>query len=41
MLDVLTPQIQREYLDAITIPNWKAMLAAGKALAQETAKLAA
>ena len=41
MIEVLTPQMQREYLDATTIPNWKAMLAAGKELAGETAKLAA
>lgn len=26
MLEVLTPEMQREYLDTITIPNWKAML---------------
>jgi len=28
MIEVLTPQMQEEYLDAVTIPNWKAMLAA-------------
>ena len=28
MIEVLTPEMQREYLDAVTIPNWKAMLAA-------------
>ena len=41
MNEVLTSEMQREYLNAITNPNWKAMLAAGKSLAQETAKLAA
>jgi hypothetical protein len=41
MIEVLTPEMQQEYLDAITIPNWKAMLAAGRQLAAETAKLAA
>lgn len=28
MIEVLTPDMQREYLDAITIPSWKAMIAA-------------
>jgi hypothetical protein len=28
MIEVLTPEMQREYLDAITIPNWKAMISA-------------
>ena len=28
MVEVLTPEMQREYLDAVTIPNWRAMLAA-------------
>ena len=41
MIEVLTPEMQQEYLDAITIPNWKAMLAAGKRLAPEMGKLAA
>jgi hypothetical protein len=36
MIEVLTAEMQREYLDAITIPNWKAMLAAGKKLAEPT-----
>jgi hypothetical protein len=27
MIEVLTPEMQEEYLDAVTIPNWKAMLA--------------
>ena len=26
MVEVLTPQMQREYLDTVTIPNWKQML---------------
>ena len=41
MIEVLTPEMQREYLDAITIPNWKAMLAAGKPLASDVIRLAA
>ena len=41
MLEVLTPEMQREYLDAITIPNWKAMLAAGKKLDEPAVPLAA
>ena len=41
MIEVLTPQMQREYLDAITIPNWKAMLAAGRHAAPEMARQAA
>jgi hypothetical protein len=28
MLEVLTPEMQREYLDTVTIDNWRAMLAA-------------
>ena len=28
MIEVLTDEMQREYVDAITIPNWMAMLAA-------------
>lgn len=39
MIEVLTPQMQREYLNAVTIPNWKAMLAARAGAAPE--KLAA
>lgn len=27
MIEVLTPEMQQEYLDAFTIPNWKAFLA--------------
>lgn len=41
MIEVLTQEMQREYLDAITIPNWKAMLAAGRQLAGEVTKQAA
>jgi hypothetical protein len=41
MIEVLTPEMQQEYLDAITIPNWKAMLAAGEQLAGQVGKLAA
>lgn len=29
MIEVLTPAMQREYLDCVTIAGWKAMLAAG------------
>lgn len=29
MVEVLTPEMQREYLDIITIENWNRMLAAG------------
>lgn len=29
MIEVLTPAMQAQYLDAVTIPNWRAMLAAG------------
>jgi hypothetical protein len=29
MIEVLTPEMQREYLDCMTIDNWRAMLAAG------------
>ena len=29
MVEVLTPEMQREYLDCITIDNWNRMLAAG------------
>ena len=29
MLELLTPQFQQEYLDAVTLPNWEKMLAAG------------
>jgi len=29
MIEVLTPAMQAQYLDAVTIPNWQAMLAAG------------
>lgn len=29
MVEILTDDMQREYLEAVTIPNWKAMLAAG------------
>ena len=28
MIEVLTPQMQREYLDCMTIDNWRRMLAA-------------
>lgn len=41
MIEVLTPEMQQEYVDAITIPNWKAMLAADKKPAQDTGRLAA
>ena len=30
IIEVLTPQMQAEYLSAVTIPNWKQMLAAGR-----------
>jgi hypothetical protein len=30
MMEVLTPEMQAEYLASVTIPNWKAMLAAGR-----------
>jgi hypothetical protein len=26
LVEVLTPEMQREYLDAITIPNWQSMI---------------
>ena len=29
MMEVLTPEMQREYLDCMTIANWKRMLASG------------
>jgi hypothetical protein len=29
MIEVLTPEMQREYLDCMTIANWRRMLAAG------------
>lgn len=29
MIEVLTPEMQRQYLDCVTIANWKAMLEAG------------
>ena len=29
MMEVLTPEMQREYLDCVTIANWRRMLAAG------------
>jgi hypothetical protein len=29
MIEVLTPEMQREYLDCVTVANWSAMLAAG------------
>lgn len=29
MIEVLTPEMQREYLDCMTIANWKRMLASG------------
>lgn len=32
MLEVLTPAMQREYVDAVTIPNWKRMMAAREEL---------
>jgi hypothetical protein len=41
MIEVLTPEMQQEYLDAITIPNWKAMLAARNQGKEGPAKLAA
>jgi hypothetical protein len=41
MIEVLTPEMQQEYLDAITIPNWKAMLAAGGKLPGKMDQLAA
>ena len=40
MIEVLTPEMQEEYLDAITIPNWKAMLAAGPQPTSEVAQAA-
>jgi hypothetical protein len=39
MIEVLTPEMQQEYLDAITIPNWKMMMAAKERM--EAEKLAA
>jgi hypothetical protein len=33
MIEVLTPEMQREYLDGLTIPAWQAMLAKGPAAA--------
>ena len=30
MIEVLTPEMQNEYLSAVNIPNWKAALARGK-----------
>jgi hypothetical protein len=41
MIEVLTPEMQQEYLDAITIPNWKKMLARGREPAGEVTRLAA
>jgi len=32
MIEVMTPEMQAEYIGGITIPNWKAMLAAGAPL---------
>lgn len=29
MVEVLSPEMQREYLDFVTVANWRAMLAAG------------
>jgi hypothetical protein len=29
MIEVLTPEMQREYLDCVTVANWSAMLAGG------------
>jgi hypothetical protein len=29
MIEVLTPEMQREYLDCMTIANWKRMLTSG------------
>ena len=29
MIEVLTPEMQREYLDCVTIENWRRMLASG------------
>jgi hypothetical protein len=40
MVEVLTPEMQSEYLRTVTIPNWKAMLAM-KAQMEAEAKLAA
>jgi hypothetical protein len=34
MIEVLTPAMQREYLDTITIENWKKMLETGPELAK-------
>jgi hypothetical protein len=30
MIEVLTPEMQAEYLASVTIPNWKQMLAVGR-----------
>jgi hypothetical protein len=29
MIEVLTEEMQREYVDSVTIPNWMAMIEAG------------
>ena len=33
MIELLTPEMQREYLDCVTIENWERMLGAGRAMA--------
>ena len=40
MIEVLTPEMQQEYLDVVTIDNWKAMLAAREAAMAEVAQAA-
>lgn len=41
MIEVLTPEMQREYLDTVTIPNWHRMLEAGAPLATNMTRKAA
>ena len=41
MVEVLTPEMQQEYVDMITIPNWKAMLRARQQAVGEASKIAA
>lgn len=41
MIEVLTPEMQREYLDTVSIPNWKRMIAEGAPLAAGMTRQAA
>jgi hypothetical protein len=34
MVEILTPEMQREYVGAITIENWEMMLREGQRLAE-------